>query len=387
MKILWLTWKDRSNPLAGGAEVVNEELAKRLVARGHQVTFLVGGFVGGTPEEVRDGYRIIRVGSRFTVYLAAYRYYRDHAAELAPDLVIDECNTMPFFAGWYTGKPTVLFFHMLCRRIWFYEFPQPLSILGWLAEPVYLRLLKRSPVVTISESSRRDLVRQGFDARDIHLISQGIEPAAASLDAPKYAVPTLLSLGAMRAMKRTLHQIKAFELAKAKVPNLRLMVAGDATGSYGQRVLMAIRQSPYAADIEYCGRVSPAEKWELMQRCHAIMVTSVKEGWGLIVTEAASQGTPAVVYDVDGLRDSVRQGITGFIAERNTPRGLADQAVKLLSDPARYERLRAAGSEWSKTITFERSCDDFESILHQTLQDGVHVLPDTETASVRASAK
>ena len=41
MKILWFTWKDMKNPYAGGAEVVNEQLAKRLVADGHEVTFLV----------------------------------------------------------------------------------------------------------------------------------------------------------------------------------------------------------------------------------------------------------------------------------------------------------------------------------------------------------
>jgi len=47
MNLLWLTWKDKKNPLAGGAEAVNEELAKRLVANGHQVIFLVRGFKGG----------------------------------------------------------------------------------------------------------------------------------------------------------------------------------------------------------------------------------------------------------------------------------------------------------------------------------------------------
>ena len=55
MKILWLTWKDREHPLAGGAEVVNEELAKRLVADGHEVTFVVGGFQGGAASAKRDG--------------------------------------------------------------------------------------------------------------------------------------------------------------------------------------------------------------------------------------------------------------------------------------------------------------------------------------------
>ncbi|RKY81760.1 glycosyltransferase family 1 protein, partial [candidate division KSB1 bacterium] len=44
MNLLWLTWKDRKHPLAGGAELVNEKLAKRLVQDGHRVIFLVGGY-------------------------------------------------------------------------------------------------------------------------------------------------------------------------------------------------------------------------------------------------------------------------------------------------------------------------------------------------------
>ena len=59
MKILWLTWKDKDNPLAGGAEAVNEELAKRLVKGGHEVLFLVGGYKGGSSEERRFGFKII----------------------------------------------------------------------------------------------------------------------------------------------------------------------------------------------------------------------------------------------------------------------------------------------------------------------------------------
>ncbi len=76
MKILWFTWKDRKNPLAGGAEVVNEELAKRLARNGHEVIFLVGGFNGGQKEEIIDGYKIIRLGNRWTVYWRAYGYYK-----------------------------------------------------------------------------------------------------------------------------------------------------------------------------------------------------------------------------------------------------------------------------------------------------------------------
>jgi len=164
-------------------------------------------------------------------------------------------------------------------------------------------------------------------------------------------------------MKRTLDQVKAFEIAKAHIPDLRLIVSGSASGAYGQKVLDYIKASPHASSIHYAGRTAESAKLKLMQKCHAILVTSVKEGWGLIVTKAASQGTPAVVYDVDGLRDSVRPGVTGLIAAANTPGALAVSIEELLSDPERYQHLRQAGLEWSRSLTFDHSAADFSRLL------------------------
>src|SRR3989344_5855773 len=106
MKILWLTWKDKNHPRAGGAEVVNEELAKRLVADGHEVTFVVAQFPGARAEEERDGFRTIRVGGRYSVYWYAYRLYKKKFQGW-PDLVIDEMNTIPFFARFYVREKTI----------------------------------------------------------------------------------------------------------------------------------------------------------------------------------------------------------------------------------------------------------------------------------------
>ncbi len=366
MKILWMTWKDLANPLAGGAEVVNEQLARRLVADGHEVTLLTAGFKGGGADLIhQDGYRIIRVGSRPTVYWYAYRYYKKHLQGW-PDMVIDEVNTMPFFAKWYVQEPHIMFAHMLCRKIWFYEMPQPLSSIGYLAELLYMRLLSNQTVITVSSSTKQDLMRVGFQPDRIHIISEGLnEPGAPNLPAAstKAPQPTMLSLGAMRSMKRTLDQVKAFELAKPQLSELKLSVVGDSSGKYGQRVLKAIDNSPYKADITYHGRVAAADKVRLMRESHVIAVTSVKEGWGLIVTEANSQGTPAVVYDVDGLRDSVRSGQTGLVTAAETPQALADSTVKLLTDQPHYEKLRHAAYDWSQTITFDQSYQDFKQVL------------------------
>lgn len=365
MKIVWLSWKDREHPLRGGAEVVTDNILTRLVADGHDVTLLTADYADAKP---LPDMTVIRRGNRFTVYYQVWRYYRDHLRGNA-DLVIDEMNTMPFFARWYTGAPTVLMVHQLARQIWFYQLPWFISWIGYIAEPIYLFLLRNQPVITVSESTKNDLKRYGFQDKNIRIISEGIHlKRPADLNSiKKYDRPTMLSHGALRAMKRTLDQIQAFETAKVAFPNLQLKISGDSSDPYGRKVLEEIKKSPYASDIEYLGRVSNEKKIELMQRAHFIAVTSVKEGWGLIVSEAASQGTPAIVYDVDGLRDSVSHNQTGIIVSENNPTGLVAAIKTLLSDPNKYEQLRQGGWKASERLTFDRCYQDFNHAVKELI--------------------
>jgi glycosyltransferase involved in cell wall biosynthesis len=385
MKILWFTWKDLKNPFAGGAEVVNEQLAKRLAADGHEVIFLVRSFSGATPEESVDGYKIIRLGNHHSVYWKTYQYYRKHLRGWA-DVVIEEVNTMPFFCNWYVhpvqssksgakqfnrGKEkNILFFHQLCREIWFYEMNFYKGLVGYLLESVYLRLLGKREVITVSESTKKNLGRFGFRKQNIGIISEGIEiaPVVDLAVIEKFEKPTLLSLGALRAMKRTDQIVRAFELAKKSLPELQLIIAGCTKGAFGIRLKKLVEDSPWRDSIQLLGKVSPEKKIELLQKAHLLCAASVKEGWGLVVTEANSQGTPAVVYDADGFRDSVRHDETGVVCGKNTPGCMAENVVKLLKDKERYERFRKAGWQWSKQITFERSYEDFKKII----MGGVH---------------
>ena len=384
MNLLWFTWKDKKHPLAGGAETVNEELAKRLAQDGHNVLFLVGGFKGGTKEEEKDGYKIIRLGNRWTVYWQVYRYYKKNLQGWA-DLVIDEINTIPFFAKFYVKplspvsnlkKPNsdrfepslkpekeknILFVHQLCRKIWFYQMFFPLNLIGYLLEPIYLRILNNRKVITVSESTKKDLMKLGFNENKIKIISEGIEIELVDnlKKIKKYEIPTILSLGSVRAMKRTDQIVKAFEIAKINIPELELLIAGDYNDKFGRKVCKMAKNSKRSNSIKFLGRVSKDKKIELMQRSHLMCVTSVKEGWGLIVTEANSQGTPAVVYNVDGLRDSVQHNKTGLVCQKNTPENLAKNIEELLKNKEKEENLRKNAWHWSKEITFEKSYKQF----------------------------
>lgn len=368
MNVLWLTWKDYTHPLAGGAEVVLRELSKRLVADGHRVTFLTAQHPGAPKRELLDGIEVIRVGkNRYLHSFQALGYYLRHLRGKY-DVVVEVVNTAPYFGVLFKGRSRAfLFYHQLAREIWFHETKRPLSWTGYHAlEPLATRVLARSsaPLITISDSTARDLGRYGFSRDRAHIITQGIElePLPELSGITKFAKPTMLSLGAMRPMKRTLDQVRAFELAKQQVPDLQLIMAGDASGEYGQRVLEYAARSEFAQDISYEGRVSRDRKVELMRRAHLLCVTSVKEGWGLIVTEAASQGTPAIVYNVDGLRDSVRDRQTGLVVPPYAL-ALASGIVRLFHDPSLYGRLRSQAWRWSKQLTFDQSYKDFKQLL------------------------
>jgi glycosyltransferase involved in cell wall biosynthesis len=359
MKILMLNWKDMRHPQAGGAELLTHEIVKRIVKAGHEVIWLTAQPKGLPHQEIIDGYKVIRMGGKFSVYPKVMFYYLKNLRGWA-DLVIDQVNTIPFMAKFYVKERNIIFIHQLAREIWFYEMPKFIGWIGYLLEPIYLRLLSNKKTITVSNSSKKNLLSNGFKEKNISIISEGTEiQPVENLEIEKYSQPALLILGSIRSMKRTLHSVMAFEEAKKQMPELKLKIAGNADGSYGQMVLEYINNSEFKKDIEFLGKVSFEQKKQLMQKAHLLLVTSVKEGWGLVVTEANSQGTPAAVYNVDGLRDSVQNNITGIVTEKD-PKALANGVVQLLKDKSNYDKLRAVAWSESKKITFEKAYEDFK---------------------------
>lgn len=371
MKILWITWKDKGHPLAGGAELVCHEVVKRLIRDGHEVTLLTCGYKGAKKRETIDGIKIIRVGtSRYLHGFQALTYYVRHLRN-THDVVVEEVNGgAPYFAVFFGRKAKrFLLYHQLARVNWLYEIPRPFGYIGYyLLVPAATRLISLTgvPVITVSESSRQALAQHGVPEEKTHIISEGLEidPIPDLEVVKKYNRPTMLIFGSMRSMKRTIDQVKAFEHAKRKLPELRLKIAGSNGGRYGSQVMNYIRSSLYSNDIEYVGKVSRDEKIELMRKSHVITVASVEEGWGLIVTEANSQGTPAVVYDVAGLRDSVKHEETGIVTQEY-PEALAQGVVTLLRNGRWYDELRRNAWRWSKTITFEKCYQDMRKVLER----------------------
>jgi glycosyltransferase involved in cell wall biosynthesis len=168
------------------------------------------------------------------------------------------------------------------------------------------------PTLTVSESSRRSLAHYGL--RDLTLVPEGIDRRPRP-DVPRESRPTIVFLGRLARNKGPLEALAAFELLRRRMPEAQMWIVGDGP----QRSAVA----EAAGDgVTLFGRVDRAERDQLLARAHALVVTSVREGWGLVVDEAANMGTPAVAYDRPGLRDSVPPA-RGVLVDPN-PAALAD---------------------------------------------------------------
>ena len=335
--MLIFNWKDLAHPHAGGAEVLTEEVARALVQRGHEVTLFASSVAGRPEREAVEGVEIVRRGGRLGVYREARRFWEEQEAR-SFDVVVDEINTRPFLTPHFVrGTPIVALIHQLAREIWFYETPFPVSVVGrYVLEPRWLRPYRDVPALTVSRSSADSLSRH-HGWQDVTVIPEGSEPHPIPVVVREHD-PTVIYLGRLVGMKQPGHALRAFGLLRGRFPQARLWVIGD-----GPLLRRLRRRAP--AGVTFLGRLEADEVRERLARAHVLVATSVREGWGLNVSEAAACGTPSIGYSVAGLVDSIPAS-GGALVEPN-PEALARALAELFSGVLRLEP-RESTVPWAK---------------------------------------
>jgi glycosyltransferase involved in cell wall biosynthesis len=352
VRILILNWRCPLNPRAGGAEFLTFQIAKRLVASGHEVEWFSAAFPGSLPKEALDGVRLVRAGRQWTVHLHAFlRYFRRLNRRF--DLVIDEVNTVPFFTPLWADIPVFMLIYQLAREVWWYESRFPISLLGFILEPLYLRLYKRVPVFTESKSTLEDLRRLGFSG-SITVLPVGVDCEGVIEVGSTNRLPNFVYVGRLSPSKRVHDIIRAFALFRRTVPEARLWLVGDGPKRYVQALCKLALGLQLETAIDFCGRLGQDQKYERMAGAYALLMASVREGWGLVVTEANAMGTPAVVYDVAGLRDSVLHERTGLLVSPS-PSALAEGMLRIWRDRDLYVRLVSEAAINSRDFSFDHS--------------------------------
>jgi len=361
VRVLVLNERDPEHPRAGGAETHVHEIFRRLVDRGHAVTLRSSGFPGGAASCERDGVRIERTAGVPGYYpRAAWRCARDTRAGRF-DVVVECLNKLPFLAPLYATCPVLGLCHHLFGATAFLQAPWPIAAATWCAERAIPFAYRRARLVAISDSTRDDLVARGVDAARIEVQPPGIARPALAARPIAEREPLLVYVGRLEAYKRVDVLLRAAALLAPSRPDLRVAVLGR--GASRERLEREASALGIRDRVVFTGFVSDAERDSWLARARVCVCPSTKEGFGLTVVEANALGTPNVATDAPGLRDTVRDGETGYLVPEGDADALAARAARLLDDDALAGRMSRAALAWSGGFDWDRASHAMERSL------------------------
>jgi glycosyltransferase involved in cell wall biosynthesis len=347
-RVHFVAWRDLDDPEAGGSELHAHMVASQWAAAGLDVTFRTSAVPGGRRAINRDGYRVLRQAGRYRVFPAA-AWEGLRMGYRPGDALVEIWNGMPFFSPlWYRG-PRLVFLHHVHADMWDMVLPPTLARMGnaverRLAPPLY----RRSRIVTLSESSRLEIIELlGLDRDRVTVAPPGIDPRF-SPGGTRSSTPLVVAVGRLVPVKRFDLLVRALAEAKANRPDLRAVIIGE---GYERPALESLRAELGAEEwIELPGRVSDDDLIDWYRRAWVVASSSQREGWGMTLTEASACGTPAVATAIAGHLDAVVQGQSGLLVDR--PEDLGQALARVLSDDVLRNRLSKGALSRARWFTW-----------------------------------
>jgi glycosyltransferase involved in cell wall biosynthesis len=332
----------------GGAERWYRNLASRLAEEGHEVTYLtLRHWEKGSEPDV-PGVQVVAVGSRRDLYVRGRR-------RIVPPLVfgvgtlvhllrhgrrydIVHTASFPYFSLLAAGLARPLGGYRLFvdwHEVWTGEYWRRYlgpgaGRVGWWVQRLCLRIPQHA--FCFSHLHEERLLAERVRGEVTRLEGE-FEGTAA--DAPLPAEPVVVFAGRHIPEKRPEAVVRAVARARETIPGLRAEIYGD--GPEHGKVLEAIAELGLEDVIEAPGFVDGAVVEQALGRALCLLFPSEREGYGLVVLEAVSRGTPVVLVEGEdnAAVELVAEGENGLVAGSADPETLA----------AAIEKVSQAGAE------------------------------------------
>ena len=343
----------------GGAERWYRNLAERLAADGHEVTYLtLRQWPRGSSPEV-EGVDVRSAGPRMSLYTSSGR------RRILPPLVFgagvlwhmllrgryDAVHTasFPYFSvlAAALARPLrrfrlVVDWHEVWSRDYWREYLGPAGAAGWWVQALCARVRQRAFCFSRLHAARLREIG-GPEAT----VLEGEYAGSLERPSPQPAEPVVVFAARHIPEKRAPALVPAIEVARRRVPELRCEIYGD--GPERAEVERRVTEAGLGEVVELRGFAPADEVSAALHRALCMVLPSRREGYGLIVVEASAAGTPSVVVEGpdNGATELVEDGANGFVAPSASAEDLADAIVRI------YEagpELRERTAEW-----FERN--------------------------------
>ena len=368
LSILIFNWKDVTNPAAGGGTYYTHRVAKYLVEKGYKVTLLCANYKDGRKRERIDGVDIIRVGSKYTVYIKAFSEFLRNLRNKF-NLVIDEINALPWLTPLYVKAPKIAFIHQTTKEALFKELNVAIATLLYFIEKITLLFYRKLPFITVSPSVKEELIKNGVPQNNIFVIYPGIDVKRyKEISEEKASFPLVLYLGRLKKYKGVQNLIQAMKYVIKEKPEAKLLIVGR--GDYRSKLEKMVKKLGLQKTVGFRGYVSEEEKIHLLKKAWLLVIPSIKEGFGIVAIEAAICGTPTIGTNTLGLRDSIIHGRTGFLVPYGKPRILAQKICEILDNKKLRIYLSENAREWGRKFDWEKSLQKIETIIKQKATAG-----------------
>jgi glycosyltransferase involved in cell wall biosynthesis len=366
-KILAINWQDLNHPASGGAEVHLEEILSRMAKRGHQVDLFCCNFPGGKAYETRDGFNIIRKGSRSTFNWVVMTQLRKLIKANKYDIIFEDINKIPFYTPLYQKLPLMVIIPHLFSNSIFKEINLLLGTYIYLAEKPFSSVYRKKHVMVISESTAEEIVARGIPEKQVHVVKCGIDNKVFLYDSTigKFENPTILYVGRIKKYKSVETAIDALPKISAQIPDVKMVIIG--AGDHLPHLKKRVADLQLEDRVEFPGFVSVSAKVDYLRRSHLSVYPSLKEGWGLTNIEANACGTPVLAARVPGLRDSVDEGVSGLLFEHGNVDQFAWKAVKILSDSECRHKLEKGALAHAAKFSWDNTALETEQLMNRIL--------------------
>ncbi len=220
---------------------------------------------------------------------------------------------------------------------------------------------KKIPFITVSGSSKKEIESIGLGKAGINIVNPGIDLECLT-PGKKSEKPMILYLGRLKAYKSIDILIRAFEVICKNDPDVSLVIAGS--GEEEKKLKKLVKALDLDGErVKFAGKVSEKEKVDLLQKAWVLVNPSFMEGWGIVAIEAGACGTPVVASDVPGLRDSVKNFETGYLACYGDIKSFSDCVCKIMQDDKLRRRMGIKARLWAENFEWAKSSKLFFTII------------------------
>ena len=342
---LFLVGRDGMHPGAAGGDLQAWQWANHLVSNGWRVT-LIGQSADGLPDTAAaGGVAVLRLGTGARLAWRAFRYYRRYRADI--DLVYEDpigAGRVPYLSPLYARVPVIAVWHQvsadLLRSMHHGAKARVLPAIEKAVARLYRRALFWAPSAERADEIAAEL---RIDRDRIHVVAPTLATGLEIAEAPEpHDEQTIVCVGVLRTYKHFEHVIEALHLARHRVPDARLVIAGRVgSRDYLDSLHALVERRRLGARVRFEHDLADDARQALMRRATVLVLPSLLEGFGIVSIEANAEGTPVIASSGVPIA-AVEHGTNGLRFEFGDVPALADRLTEVLTDSALRDRLGEA---------------------------------------------